>query len=164
MRYDLILSSSELFQHQIQHKNKIKTTPQNCRKFLPPTGGEIRPWFRKNSKLFLQITMGEMKKAPQAKIFVTGTIFTTKIAQKCKKIANRMFPMGGGDFSADQKKSTFYAKFSPAARFQIVFFQNFLLRRALTSFFTIFFDSKSILRSLSKIYKFFSVSLWCVTI
>ena len=34
---------------------------------------------------FLQITMGEIKKAPQAKIFVIGTIFTPEIAQKCKK-------------------------------------------------------------------------------
>ena len=29
--------------------------------------------------------MGEIKKAPQSKIFVIGTIFTPEIAQKCKK-------------------------------------------------------------------------------
>ena len=39
-----------------------------------------------------------MKKAPLAKIFVVGTIFTPKIAQKCKKMANRKFtpPSVGG--------------------------------------------------------------------
>ena len=51
-----------------------------------PTGGGIWPRFRKNfEKLFLQITMGEIKKAPQTKFFVVGAIFTPKIAQKCKK-------------------------------------------------------------------------------
>ena len=38
-----------------------------------------------------------MKKAPQAKISVIGTVFTPKIAQKCKKMANRKFtPRWGG--------------------------------------------------------------------
>ena len=46
----------------------------------------------------MQVTIGEMKKGPQAKIFVIGTVFTPKIAQKCKKMANRKFtPPGGGD-------------------------------------------------------------------
>ena len=31
------------------------------------------------------------RRTPQAKIFVIGTIFTPKIAQKCKKMANRKF-------------------------------------------------------------------------
>ena len=41
--------------------------------------------------------MEEIKKAPQTKVFVIGTIFTPKIAQKCKKMANRKFtpPVGG---------------------------------------------------------------------
>ena len=60
-----------------------------CRK-IPPTGGGGRfaLGFEK-SKSFLQITMGEMNKAPQAKIFVIETIFTPKIAQKCKKIGQQ---------------------------------------------------------------------------
>ena len=59
------------FSTKYNTKKKKKTTPKNFRKFRPPLrGGEIRSWFRKNSKLFLQITIGEIKKAPQAKIFV----------------------------------------------------------------------------------------------
>ena len=65
-------------------------------KVPPPPGGDLT-LVSKISKLFLQITIGEMKKVPQAKIFVIGTVFTPKIAQKCKKMANRKFtpPMGG---------------------------------------------------------------------
>ena len=38
-----------------------------------------------------------MKKAPQAKIFVLGTIFIPKIAQKCKKNGQqKIHPTGGG--------------------------------------------------------------------
>ena len=56
-------------------------------------GGRFDLGFEKNSKLFLQITIGEMKKAPQAKIFVIGTIF----APKMQKMASRKFtlPRGG---------------------------------------------------------------------
>ena len=86
MRYDLIFSSSELFQHQIQHKNKIKNYTQKLQKSPPPTGGYLTLVF-----------IGEMKKAPQAKIFVIGTVFTPKTAQKCKKNGqNKIQPPGGG--------------------------------------------------------------------
>ena len=37
-----------------------------------------------------------MKKAPQAKIFVIGTIFKPKIAQKCKKWPTENSPPGWG--------------------------------------------------------------------
>ena len=75
-----------------------KNYTQQLQKIPPPTGGAFDLGLEKNSKLFLQITMGEMKKAPQKKVFVKGTIFTPKIAQKCKKMANRKFtpPVGGG--------------------------------------------------------------------
>ena len=63
-----------------------KITPKKLQKIPPPRGRGICPRFRKNfEKLFLQITMGEIKKAPQTKFFVVGAIFTPKIAQKCKK-------------------------------------------------------------------------------
>ena len=50
-----------------------------------------------------------------------------------------------GSISADEKKSE---NFSAAARFYIVLFQDFRLNWALNTFFTMFFDFKSILRSL----------------
>ena len=42
--------------------------------------------------------MGENKKAPQAKIFVVGIIFTPKITKKCKKKwpTENTPPLGGG--------------------------------------------------------------------
>ena len=90
MPYDLIFFSSELFYHQIKHQNEKKLHQKNAENSSPP------PRFRKSSKLFLQITIGEMKKAPQAKIFVIGTIFTPKIAQKCKKWPTENSPPVGG--------------------------------------------------------------------
>ena len=51
---------------------------------IPPSTGGKCPGFKK-CKLFLQITMGGIKKTPQAKIPVIGTIFTPKIAQKMQK-------------------------------------------------------------------------------
>ena len=54
-----------------------------------PTGG-IWPRLR---SFFLQITMGKIKKALQAKIVVISTIFTPKIANKCKKMANQNPPL-----------------------------------------------------------------------
>ena len=91
MRYDLIFSSSELFQHQIQHKNKIKNYTQKLQK-------RFDLGFEKTLKsYFCRLLQEKLKKAPQAKIFVIRTVFTPKIAQKCKKMANRKFtpPVGG---------------------------------------------------------------------
>ena len=84
------------FSTKYNTKMKKKYT-QQLQKIPPPTGGgDIWPRFGKNSKLFLQITMGEMKKAPQVKVFVIRTIFTPKIAQKCKKLLTENSPPGGG--------------------------------------------------------------------
>ena len=67
-----------------------------------PTGGEIRPWFRKKSKLFLHITIGEIKKSAAGENFRNRNYFYTKNSAKMqKKIANRKFTPGGGEeFSA----------------------------------------------------------------
>ena len=99
MRYDLIFSSSNYFSTKYS-TNMKKTTPKNCRKFLPPLGGGDLTLVSKNLSYFLQITTGEMNKAPQAKTFVIETIFTPKIAQKYKKMANIKFtpPERGGRF------------------------------------------------------------------
>ena len=68
-----------------------KTYIQQLQKIPPPPGGAFDLGLEKN--YFLQITMGEMKKAPQAKIFVIGTIFTPKIAKKMQKNGQQKIPL-----------------------------------------------------------------------
>ena len=60
----------------------------------PSYRGKFDIDFKKKLKLFLHNTMAEFNKVPHAKIFVTRTIFTPKIAQKIQKMANRKYTPG----------------------------------------------------------------------
>ena len=70
-------------------------------KIPPPTGGgEIRPWFRKNSKLLLHITIGEIKKSAAGENFRNTNCFYTKNSAKMQKNDQQKIhppPVGGGD-------------------------------------------------------------------
>ena len=61
-------------------------------KIPPPTGGEIRPWFRKNSKLFLHITIGEIKKGAAGENFRNTNCFYTKNSAKMQKNGQQKIP------------------------------------------------------------------------
>ena len=86
-----------------------KNYTQQLQKIPPPTGGGHLTSVWKNSKLFLQI-MGEMKRAPQAKIFVTGTIFTPKMQKNGQQ---KIHPPVGGDFFYRGGQKTYLIWSSP---------------------------------------------------
>ena len=72
-----------------------KNYTQKLQKIPPPLGG-FYLGFEKTLSYFCRLLWEKQKKAPQAKILVIGTIFTPKIVQKCKKMANRKStPVGG---------------------------------------------------------------------
>ena len=74
-----------------------KKYTQQLQKIPPPPGGTFDLRLKKIYVIFADY-YGRNEKAPQAKIFVIGTIFTPKIAQKCKKNGQQKIhpPVGGG--------------------------------------------------------------------
>ena len=69
-----------------------KTTPNYCRKFLPPPGGEFDIGVEKKSKnIFLQITMGKFKKRRSKKL-CNKNYFCTKNSAKMQKMTNKKSP------------------------------------------------------------------------
>ena len=98
MRYALIFSSSELFQHQIQRKNKINYTQILQKIPPPPPGGGYLTLVSKKPKLFMQITIGEMKKSAAGENFRNRNCFYTKNSAKMqKKWPTENLPPGGGE-------------------------------------------------------------------
>ena len=74
-----------------------KTTPKNCRKFLPPPGGRFDLGFEKLEKVFFADYYRRNEKSAAGENFRNRDRFYTKNSTKMQKMANIKFtpPVGG---------------------------------------------------------------------